>query len=109
MALVSILSRPPPAVASSCALGAWRSRPGLEGVAHRPTRDEVLLVRNGDLRITLDGVQTTLHEGDVALVTANSELQVDAGPTGASVWVTTTPGLEAVTRDGERITPPWTQ
>jgi len=92
-------------------LCAWRLEvpSGLEGVAHRPTRDEVFLVLDGDLRITLDGVKTTLHEGDVALVPANSELQVDAGPTGASVWVTTTPGLEAVTGDGERITPPWAQ
>jgi quercetin dioxygenase-like cupin family protein len=92
-------------------LCAWRLEvpPDLEGVAHRPTRDEVLLVLDGDLRITLDGIQTTLHEGDVALVLANSELQVDAGTTGSKVWVTTTPGLEAVTSDGVRITPPWTQ
>jgi quercetin dioxygenase-like cupin family protein len=92
-------------------LCAWRLEvpPGLEGVAHQANRDEVLLVLDGDLRITLDGVQTALRKGDVALVPANSELQVDAGPTGASAWVTTTPGLEAVTRDGERITPPWSQ
>jgi quercetin dioxygenase-like cupin family protein len=92
-------------------LCAWRLEipPGLEGVAHRPTRDEVLLVLDGDLRISLDGLQTTLHEGGVALVPANSELQVDAGTSGASVWVTTTPGLEAVTNDGVRVTPPWAQ
>lgn len=92
-------------------LCAWRLEvpPGLEGVAHRPSRDEVLLVLDGELHLILDGTQTTLHEGDVALVVANNELQINAGPVGTNVWVTTTPGLEAVTGDGVRITPPWTQ
>jgi hypothetical protein len=40
-------------------------------------------------------------------VPAGSELRVDAGAEGASAWVTTTPGLEAVTADGGRISPPW--
>ncbi len=81
----------------------------LRGVAHRPTREEVLLVLAGDLIVTLDGVTSTLSVGDVALVTAGSELRVDAGAAGATAWVTTTPGLEAVTADGTRITPPWAQ
>jgi quercetin dioxygenase-like cupin family protein len=93
----------------SSELCAWRLEvpAGLEGVAHRPNREEVLLVLEGELRITLDGVPAELHQGDVALVPANSELRVDAGPRGASAWVTTTPGLEAVMDDGSRITPSW--
>lgn len=79
----------------------------LQGVAHRPSREEVLLVLTGELRITLDGTTTVLHSGDVALVPAGSELRVDAGPDGATAWVTTTPGLQAVTADGTRISPPW--
>jgi quercetin dioxygenase-like cupin family protein len=92
-------------------LCAWRLDvpADLDGVAHRPNREEILLVLDGELRITLDGVHTELHRGDVALVPANSELRVDAGPLGASAWVTTTPGLEAVMGDGSRITPPWAQ
>ena len=92
-------------------LCAWRLEvpSGLVGVAHRPNREEVLLVLDGELCLTLDGVRSTLHQGDVVLVPANSELQVDAGARGASVWVTTTSGLEAVTSDGVRITPPWAQ
>ena len=63
-------------------LCAWRLDvpAGLDGVAHRPNREEILLVLDGELRITLDGVHTELHRGDVALVPANSELRVDAGP-----------------------------
>lgn len=79
----------------------------LTGVAHRPTREEVLLVLDGRLHVTLDGESSTLTRGDVVLVPADSELRVDAGPDGATAWVTTTPGLEAVTADGTRISPPW--
>lgn len=82
---------------------------GLVGVAHRPSREEVLLVLDGELRVTLDGDATTAHPGDVVLVPAGSEFRVDAGPAGATAWVTTTPGLEAVTSDGTRISPPWAQ
>lgn len=90
-------------------LCAWRLEvpAGLQGVAHRPTREEIVLVLDGELRVTLDGVRSELHRGDVALVPADSELRVDAGPPGATAWVTTTPGIEAVTGDGSRITPPW--
>jgi quercetin dioxygenase-like cupin family protein len=80
---------------------------GLRGVAHRPTREEVLLVLDGELQVTLDGESAALHRGEAVLVPAGSELRVDAGPEGASAWVTTTPGLEAVTADGGRIRPPW--
>lgn len=90
-------------------LCAWRLKvpADLPGVAHRPTREEVLFVLDGELRVTLDGVRSDLRRGDVALVLANSELRVDAGPDGATAWVTTTPGLEAVIADGSRISPPW--
>ena len=93
----------------SSQLCAWRLDvpPGLEGVAHRPSREEVLLVLSGELRVALDGIRTHLQPGDVALVPAGSELCVDAGPQGASAWVTTTPGLEAITADGTRFAPPW--
>lgn len=82
---------------------------GLQGVAHRPSREEVLLVLSGELRVTLDGLATALQPGDVVLVPAGSDLRVDAGPDGATAWVTTTPGLEAVTADGTKIAPPWAQ
>ncbi len=90
-------------------LCAWRLEvpADLQGVAHRPTREEIILVLDGELRVTLDDARSELHRGDVALVAADSELRVDSGPAGATAWVTTTPGIEAVTGDGSRITPPW--
>lgn len=55
----------------------------------------------------LDHIPAALQPGEVAFVPADAEFQVDGGPSGASAWVTTTPGLEAVTADGARITLPW--
>src|SRR6476646_9208398 len=79
----------------------------LRGAAHRPTREEVLLVLDGDLEVTLDGERSVASAGDVVLVAAGSELQVDGGPAGATAWVTTTAGIEALLPDGSTLTPPW--
>lgn len=90
-------------------LCAWQLSvpPELVGVAHRPTREEVLLVLDGQLQVTLDGCSSTLLPGDVALIPADAEFRVDGGPDGAVAWVTSIAGLEAVTADGNRIAPPW--
>lgn len=90
-------------------LCAWRLEvpAGLQGVAHRPNREEVLLLLVGELHLTIDGDRIVLRHGDVALVPAHSSFRVDAGPAGATAWVTTSTGLEAVTEDGTRIRPPW--
>ena len=93
----------------SAQLCAWQLQvpAGLRGAAHRPSREEVLLLLEGELTVTLDGVATVLAPGDVVLVPAGRELRVDGGPAGATAWVTTTPGLAAVMADGSRLTPPW--
>ncbi len=93
----------------STQLSAWRLDVPAEtrGVAHRPSREEVLLVLAGELSVSVDGVTSAVRVGDVVLVPADAELRVDSGAAGASAWVTTTPGLEAVTADGTRIVPPW--
>ncbi len=95
----------------SSELCAWRLEvpPGLTGVPHRPTREEVLLVLAGELSATVDGSRATLHPGDVLVVPPGAELAVDAGPEGCTAWVTTSPGLEAVLPDGSRLTPPWSR
>jgi len=93
----------------SAQLCAWQLKvpAGMRGAAHRPTREEVLLLLEGELTVTLDGIATVLAAGDVVVVPADSELRVDGGTAGATAWVTTTPGLEAVMADGSRIAPPW--
>ena len=78
----------------SAELCAWRLEvpPGQVGAPHRPSREEVLLVLDGDLTVVLDGHPETVVAGDVVLVPARAELRVDGGTTTASVWVTTSPG-----------------
>ena len=51
-------------------LCAWRLivPAGLTGTAHRPTREEVLLVQDGDLAVSIGGQTTHLAPGDVVLV-----------------------------------------
>jgi glyoxylate utilization-related uncharacterized protein len=92
-------------------LCAWRLKvpAGTKGVAHRPSREEVLLILTGGLHVTLDGARTLTSPGSVVLVPADSEVTIDGGVSDSSAWVTTTPGLCAVTGDGTVITPPWAQ
>lgn len=91
-------------------LCAWRLEVprDLEGVAHRPSHEEVILLLTGRLQITLDGVSRQVEAGDVIQVPAGSELKVDGGPDGASAWVTTTPGLTASIGE-QTMAPPWAQ
>lgn len=93
----------------SAELCAWRLEvpPGTAGTPHRPSREEVLLVLDGDLDVALDGEVSSVSEGDVVLVPAGAEMRVDGGTVAASVWVTTSPGLEAELADGSRFAPPW--
>lgn len=95
------------AAASSCAPGAWTCRLDCKECRTGPPARRCCWSSTGRLHITLDGVRHDLTTGDVALVPAHSELCVDGGPDGATAWVTTTPGLEAVIADGTRLTPPW--
>ena len=80
---------------------------GTPGTAHRPSREEVVLVLDGALRVVLDGVASDVAAGDVVLVPAGAEMRVDGGASDARAWVTTTPGLEATMADGARFAPPW--
>ncbi|GAA2310154.1 cupin domain-containing protein [Streptomyces kunmingensis] len=91
-------------------LAAWRGEipAGTKAPAHTVSREEILHLLTGSLRLTLDGIAHTLVPGDTAIVNAGTTLAVE-NPTGtpATMWVTTSVGLEAELADGTRITPPW--
>lgn len=56
----------------------------------------------------LAGTTHTLTAGDTAIVNAGATLAVEnPAPTPATMWVTTSLGLEAKLADGTRISPPW--
>ncbi len=94
----------------SSELCAWRLEvaPGTAGVAHRVSREEVLLLLSGVLTVTLDDVAAQVSPGEAVVVPAGSRFRVDnaSGET-ATAWVTTSVGLEATMADGSTISPPW--
>ena len=63
----------------SAQLCAWQLNvpAGLRGVAHRPTREEVLLLLDGELTVALDGIATVL-----AAILAARPARLDDEPTG---------------------------
>lgn len=77
-------------------------------VPHRISREEVFVVVEGNLLLTLDGRAEPLSAGDVAVAAAGSLLTLEnPGPGPAAAWVSTSVGLEAQLADGSRIVPPW--
>jgi len=93
-------------------LCAWRLDvpPGSQGVPHTVSREEVLFVLAGTLRVTLGDAAAGERgqPGDAIVVPPGSSVRVDnPGSEPAAAWVTTTAGLEAVLPDGSRFTPPW--
>jgi ethanolamine utilization protein EutQ (cupin superfamily) len=78
------------------------------GAEHQVSKEEVLFVTEGSLRVRLDGVGSEAPAGAVVFVPAGSSFRVDGGERDACAWVVTTAGLEAVLADGSRLTPPWT-
>jgi quercetin dioxygenase-like cupin family protein len=91
-------------------LCAWRGEvpAGVTGAPHTITREEVFLMLSGSLELTIDGETCSLAPGDVAVARAGSSLGL-FNPTEepATMWVTTSMGLEATLADGSRIAPPW--
>lgn len=91
-------------------LCAWRTEvsAGRAGPPHRISREEVFLVLSGSLELTIDGETRSLSAGDTAVAPPGSSLGlVNATEKPATMWVTTSTGLEAELADGSRISPPW--
>ncbi|MCT7355568.1 cupin domain-containing protein [Streptomyces sp. 15-116A] len=91
-------------------LCAWRTEipAGTEAPAHTVSREEILHLLDGELRITLDNHTEHISAGDTVIINTGSTFAV-TNPTDhpATTWVTTSVGLEAKLADGTRITPPW--
>ncbi|MEV0175970.1 cupin domain-containing protein [Streptomyces sp. NPDC050803] len=91
-------------------LCAWRGEipPGTKAPAHTVSREEILLVLVGSLRVTLDGRTDDISAGDALVINPGATLAVEnPSDQTAITWVTTSIGLEAELADGTRITPPW--
>jgi mannose-6-phosphate isomerase-like protein (cupin superfamily) len=74
------------------------------------SREEVLYILGGTLRVTVDGVTADAAAGDVVLVPAGAQFGASNPADGpATAWVTTTVGFAGVLPDGSWFTPPWTR
>ncbi|GIE88781.1 cupin domain-containing protein [Actinoplanes regularis] len=96
--------------AGSAELCAWRLEiaGGTVGVRHRVSREEVILVLAGRIRVHLDGVTEEVTAGDVFRVPVGVEFGVDnATAETAEAWVTTSVGMRGTLPDGSVISPPW--
>jgi quercetin dioxygenase-like cupin family protein len=93
-------------------LCAWHIEiPGhTDGVPHHVSREEVLYVLSGPLRVTVDGDAADAAAGDVVLVPAGAQFGAsNQSDSPATAWVTTTVGFAGVLPDGSWFTPPWTR
>lgn len=93
-------------------LCAWHIEiPGrTEGVPHHVSREEVLYILGGTLRVTVDGETADAAAGDVVLVPAGAEFAAsNQAEDPATAWVTTTVGFAGVLPDGSWFSPPWTR
>ena len=91
-------------------LCAWRIEipGGTEGVPHHVSREEVLYVLSGTLRVTVDGEAEDAAAGDVVLVPAGARFGAsNQAVEPVTAWVTTTVGFAGVLPDGSWFTPPW--
>ena len=91
-------------------ISAWLAEvpAGTVGVPHTVSREEVLHLLSGALRVGIDGEAAELAAGDTAIVPAGSRLGLDnSGVEAATMWVSTSVGLTATLPDGSVLTPPW--
>ena len=89
----------------------WRVEiPGrTEGVPHQVSREEVLYILSGSVRVRIDDNRQDAAAGDAIVVPAGARFGLDnLADEPMIAWVTTTPGFGAIMADGSWLTPPWT-
>lgn len=94
----------------STQLCAWRVElpPATQGMPHRVSHEEVLLVLDGCADAELDGVRSRLDPGDVLVIPAGARISLGTSPDSAmSAWLTTSVGLQAELPDGTMLAPAW--
>jgi quercetin dioxygenase-like cupin family protein len=94
----------------STELCVWRLDidPESQGQPHRVLREEVFVLLEGEVVLTIDGVASSLGAGDAAIAPAGAVIRVDNPGAGrAGILVTVPVGFWGELPDGTRITPRW--
>lgn len=87
----------------------WRTEmaPDARGPLHRIDVDQVVVVLEGSLEVTLDGELRAMGPGDSVLLPAGLERQLVAGQAGVVTVSSALPGGVAQVADGEPVVVPW--
>lgn len=88
----------------------WRtsSRPGSAGPVHRIDREQVVVVVEGELSATIDGVAQVASAGDAVVLPAGSLRGLrNAGRSTLVTLTAAVPGSAARIDDGDPVVVPW--
>jgi quercetin dioxygenase-like cupin family protein len=84
--------------------------PGTPPAPHQVTAEEIFVVLDGEVNVTLADVVTTASAGDAIVVPANTDFALDIrGAAPLRLLCVLPVGGQARTPDGAVFTPPWAQ
>lgn len=95
---------------SGTSVAVWRTttRPGTAGPLHVIDREQVVVVVEGTLSVTLDGVTAVARPGDAVVLPAGALRQLRNEGTEPVVTITSAlPGSQARVGDGAPVSVPW--
>lgn len=94
------------------AIAVWRTTtaPDTAGPRHRIDREQVVVVVEGTLSVTIDDATLEAHPGDAVVLPAGAARQLRNDGAVPVVTVTSAiPGSQATVGDGEDVTVPWSE
>lgn len=87
-----------------------RQVPGGANPAHTHDREEVVVVLDGSVNVTIDGIANAIAAGDAAIVPAGRLHQIENSGDQSAEWLLIAPaGVRFFHADGQEATPPWAQ
>lgn len=92
------------------AIAVWRTttQPATAGPVHRIDREQVVVVVEGALSVTIDDTTVEARPGDAVVLPAGAERQLrNDGPEPVVTITSAVPGSQATVGDGDAVTVPW--
>jgi quercetin dioxygenase-like cupin family protein len=85
-----------------------RQRPGGTNPAHTHDREEVMVILNGAVTVTVAGEAVALGAGDAVIVPARTAHQVENTSAHPAEWLLVAPaGVRFFHATGDEASPPW--
>ena len=98
-----------PTVGGGAPVAVWRTEmaPGAAGPVHVVDVDQVVVVVSGQLTAEVGGTAFVVPPGDSALLPADAERRLTAGPDGLVTVTASLPGASARVGAGDPVPVPW--